>query len=156
MEDKLTIKTPISPLPEHAANPPEIHLPYSASCLLHSAQLPPFTNHPFSYTHMPTRHPLYPCACEAPLCPCAYEALMQNKPNPQNPKTNATTCFTKSYEHKPPHPARKNKPNQTQSQPVPIHRERAGTNATFCAARNYENEPPRRTRKYKPNLLFER
>ena len=39
----------------------------------------------------------------------------QNKPNPLKAKTNATTCFTKSYEDKPPRPARKNKPKQTQS-----------------------------------------
>jgi len=50
----------------------------------------------------------------------------QNKPNSQNPKTNATSYATKSYANIPLRSARKNKPKQTQSEPVPIHREHAG------------------------------
>ena len=39
---------------------------------------------------------------------------MQNKPNSQPPKINATLPLAKSYDPNPPRPTRKNKPNQTQ------------------------------------------
>ncbi len=41
--------------------------------------------------------------------------IMQNKPNPGAPGTNATSVAAKSYEQKPPRPPQKNKPNQTQT-----------------------------------------
>jgi len=49
------------------------------------------------------------------LYPCAYEALMQNKPNLQNPKTTATYYPRKTYPNTPPRSTQKNKPKQTQS-----------------------------------------
>jgi hypothetical protein len=39
---------------------------------------------------------------------------MQNKPNFQNEEANATSYAAKTYKNKPPLPAQKNKPNQTQ------------------------------------------
>ena len=49
-----------------------------------------------------------------PLRLCGHESIMQNKPNFQNPKPNATTYATKSYTNIPPHRTQKNKPKQTQ------------------------------------------
>jgi len=43
----------------------------------------------------------------------------QNKPNPQNPRINATAYTAKLYKKKPPHRTQKNKPKQTQS-PRPV------------------------------------
>ncbi len=46
---------------------------------------------------------------------------MQNKPNSQKDKINATLFVAKDYDNKPPRPTRKNKPNsnpiQTQFKP---------------------------------------
>ena len=51
-----------------------------------------------------------------PLYPRACEALAQNKPNPQNPKTNATSYTTKRYTNIPLPSTRKNKPK---TNPIP-------------------------------------
>jgi len=55
-----------------------------------------------------------------PLCLCAYESITQNKPNSQNPKTNANLATAKNYEQKPPPPHSK---KQTQSNPIPPRRD---------------------------------
>jgi len=46
---------------------------------------------------------------------CGVRAIMQNKPNSQKPKTNATSYARKTYTNIPPLSTRKNKPKQTQS-----------------------------------------
>jgi len=52
------------------------------------------------------------CLCASvPLCLCAFQAIMQNKPNSQNPKTRATSCPPKTYTNLLPSSPRKNKPN---------------------------------------------
>jgi len=50
-----------------------------------------------------------------PSLPHIHGPFAQNKPNPQNPKTNATPVAANDYENEPRPAARKNKPNQTQS-----------------------------------------
>ena len=55
---------------------------------------------------------LIPCALPlfVPQCLSGHESIMQNKPNSQKPKTNATSFTTKDYTNIPPRSAAKNKP----------------------------------------------
>ena len=50
----------------------------------------------------------------SPILPQIHASIMQNKPNSQNPKTNATSFTTKIYRRKPPLPHSK-KQTQTNS-----------------------------------------
>jgi len=67
-------------------------------------------------------------ACALPLsvpqCLCGHESIMQNKPNSQKPKTNATSYATKNYTTIPPRSAQKNKPKSN-----PIYRGEASGEA---------------------------
>jgi len=89
-----------------------------------------------------------------PNLPENYNVIMQNKPNPQKPKTTATPYATNLYTNIPPRQDRKNKPNQTQSRctsgpnqtqsdPVPIHRRHTGTPTKPCpqGCRRIPNAP---------------
>ena len=117
MENEATTKTPI---PTRSGFP----LLASVSCLLSSVFC--LLSSVFCLPS-PVSCLLSPVSCLIrPSCPACLPSTLvetplqiglfsQNKPNPLNRKTNATTCITKSYEDKPPRPARKNKPKQTQS-----------------------------------------
>ena len=61
------------------------------------------------------KHPSSPTYPILPRLPTIQALIMQNKPNSQKPKTTPNSCTTTIYSNIPLHPARKNKPNQTQS-----------------------------------------
>ena len=61
-----------------------------------------------------------------PLYPCAYEALAQNKPNPKNLKTNATSVNASNYERNLPQ-SHQEKQSQTNPNPSRTGREPDGT-----------------------------
>jgi len=56
-----------------------------------------------------------------PSLPGIHDSIMQNKPNLQNPKTNATSFTAKDYRRKPPLPDSK---KQTQTNPIPALRQK--------------------------------
>ncbi len=68
---------------------------------------------------------------------------MQNKPNFQKDKINATLFATKDYDNKPPRRTPKNKPktNPIQTQTNPIS-EKPKMNLTFYSTKAYDNKPP--------------
>jgi len=71
--------------------------------------------------------------------------FMQNKPNSQKDKINATLFATRDYENKPPRPTPKNKPktNPKQTQTNPIS-EKPKMNLSFYSTKVYDNKPPLR------------
>ena len=138
MENNLTIKTTIPPLPRYVGTPPGLSpafgtlIPCSPDSLpsqIRRAESPPTAG----------RNPLMPrflllppssalCLLSSPFCPVppsCHSTLVenplqiglfaQNKPNPKNPKTNATLFAAKNYEERPPSTDLK---KQTQSNPI--------------------------------------
>jgi len=131
MENEATAKTPIPTRSGFPLLPSVSCLLSSVSCLLSSVSC---LLSPVSCLLSSVFCLLSPVFCLLssafcpirPSCPACRRSTIvegalqsglfsQNKPNPLKAKTNATTCITKSYEDKPPRPARKNKPKQTQS-----------------------------------------
>jgi len=81
--------------------------------------------------------------------------FMQNKPNSQKLKTNATSVTAKDYKQEPPYPTQKNKPKQTQSQPAgktPTIENRASRikYLPYITTHPYTHVPMRHLRKTNP------
>ncbi len=90
--------------------------------ILHSQSLSEFVSIRANSWLIHSQWPETPNRPIQPSLPGNYDVIMQNKPNPQNTKTNATSFTAKDYKDTPPHPKRKNKPNQTQFRPKQTRR----------------------------------